>query len=63
MSRPMTNHEKPLAKDVIIPMVHCGECIYCTNNWHSSVYDMCGKTDKYVSDDDPCSCGEGRKRE
>ena len=45
------------AEDVA-PVVRCGQCRYCTNNYHSSIYDECGRTGAYVSEDDYCSKGE-----
>lgn len=43
--------------------LRCKDCPFCTNNWHSSIYDLCGITDKYVSDDDFCKVKEYDKKE
>ena len=42
--------------------LQCKDCPFCTNNWHSSIYDLCGKTDKYVSGDDFCKVMEDDKQ-
>ena len=44
-------------------LLQCKDCPFCTNNWHSSIYDLCGKTDKYVSDDDFCKVNDDKQRQ
>lgn len=45
----------------VVEVVRCGKCQYCTNNWHSSVYDLCKITGRNVIDTDFCNYGKRRE--
>lgn len=45
----------------VVEVVRCGKCRYCTNNWHSSVYDLCKITGRNVIDTDFCNYGKRRE--
>lgn len=45
----------------VVQVVRCGKCRYCTDNWHSSVYDLCKISGRNVIDTDFCNYGKRRE--